>query len=106
MAVEAREALEDEGIATRVVSMPSWRLFMDQDAGYRDSVLPPDVTVRVSMEAGTTLGWDRWVGGGGTAIGLDHFGASGVRDHPRSTGGGDEKAHGFVGLHHWGKDFA
>jgi transketolase len=76
MAVEAREVLEDAGVPTRVVSMPSWRLFMDQDADYRESILPSEVTVRVSMEAGTTLGWDRWVGPGGAAIGLDHFGAS------------------------------
>jgi transketolase len=76
LAVEAREVLEDAGVPTRVVSMPSWRLFMDQDADYRESILPSEVTVRVSMEAGTTLGWDRWVGPGGAAIGLDHFGAS------------------------------
>ena len=76
MAVEAREVLESEGIPTRVVSLPSWRLFMDQDEEYRDSVLPPEVSARVSIEAGTTLGWDRWIGSKGTAIGLDHFGSS------------------------------
>jgi len=76
MAVEAREVLESEGIPTRVVSLPSWRLFMDQDEEYRDSVLPPEVSARVSIEAGTTLGWDRWIGSKGTAVGLDHFGSS------------------------------
>jgi len=76
LAVEARETLEDQGISTRVVSMPSWRLFMDQDPAYRNQVLPPEVSLRVSVEAGTTLGWDRWVGSHGVSIGLDHFGSS------------------------------
>ena len=76
LAVEARETLESEGISTRVVSMPSWRLFMDQDPGYRDQLLPPEVTLRVSVEAGTTLGWERWTGSQGTSVGLDHFGSS------------------------------
>jgi transketolase len=76
LAVEARAVLEGEDLPTRVVSMPSWQLFMDQDQTYRNSVLPPDVAARVSVEAGTTLGWDRWIGGGGAAVGIDHFGAS------------------------------
>jgi transketolase len=76
LAVEARETLEAEGTPTRVVSMPSWRLFMDQDAAYRDEVFPPEVTVRVSVEAGTTMGWERWIGSGGASVGVDHFGAS------------------------------
>jgi transketolase len=76
LAVEAREALEAGGTPTRVVSMPSWRLFMDQDAEYRNEVFPPEVTARVSVEAGTTLGWERWVGSGGASVGVDHFGAS------------------------------
>ena len=75
-AVEARTVLEGDGIPTRVVSMPSWRLFMDQDQAYLDTVLPPQVTARVSIEAGTTLGWDRWLGLRGVAVGLDRFGAS------------------------------
>jgi transketolase len=76
LAVEARKILEGEGIPTRVVSMPSWALFLDQAREYQESVLPPDVGARVSVEAGTTLGWHRWTGPGGAAIGLDRFGAS------------------------------
>jgi transketolase len=59
-----------------VVSLPSWYLFAHQSKTYRDSVLPPDVMARVSVEAGVTLGWERWTGGSGRSIGLDHFGAS------------------------------
>ena len=75
-ALEARETLEAEGIATRVVSMPSWYLFSQQDRAYRDLVLPPKVGTRVAVEAGSTFGWARWVGDAGTAVGIDHFGAS------------------------------
>ncbi len=75
-AVEARETLAGEGIAARVVSMPSWEVFEAQDAAYRDEVLPPDVTARVSIEAGATFGWERWIGDRGIAIGVDDFGAS------------------------------
>jgi transketolase len=56
--------------------MPSWHLFEQQDQAYRDLVLPPDVGVRVAVEAGSTFGWARWVGEGGAAVGIDHFGAS------------------------------
>jgi transketolase len=76
LAVEARRALEAEGIPTRVVSFPSWHLFARQDEGYRHAVLPPEVTARVAVEAGVTFGWERWTGGAGRAIGLDEFGAS------------------------------
>jgi transketolase len=76
LVVEAREGLEAEGIPTRVVSLPSWFLFQQQDQGYRDEVLPPAVNARVSVEAGSTFGWERWVGSGGASVGLDHFGAS------------------------------
>jgi len=76
VALEARERLEAVGTATRVVSLPSWFLFGRQDTAYRDEVLPPDVTVRVSIEAGSTFGWERWNGSSGRAVGLDHFGAS------------------------------
>ena len=76
LAVEARTALEAEGIPTRVVSMPSWELFKAQSPAYRDAVLPPQIKARVSIEAGVTFGWERWIGDGGAAIGLDHFGAS------------------------------
>jgi transketolase len=76
LAVEARERLEADGVPTRVVSMPSWFLFAQQDQSYRDEVLPPSVGNRISVEAGSTFGWERWVGSAGRSIGLDHFGAS------------------------------
>ena len=74
--MKAREKLSGSGIGARVVSMPSWELFGKQDVSYRNKVLPPSVKARISIEAGSTLGWDRWVGPEGKAIGLDHFGAS------------------------------
>lgn len=76
----ARDMLEAEGIRTRVVSMPSFELFEEQDQAYRDAVLPPAVEARVAVEAGATLGWERWVGTEGKVIGLDHFGASAPGD--------------------------
>jgi transketolase len=76
VAVEARERLEAAGTPTRVVSLPSWYLFDRQEPAYRDEVLPPSVGARVSIEAGSTFGWQRWVGSTGRSIGLDRFGAS------------------------------
>jgi transketolase len=76
IAVEAYHTLTAEGIKARVVSLPSWELFDAQDAAYRESVLPAAVTARVSIEAGVTLGWDRYVGSQGVTIGLNRFGAS------------------------------
>jgi transketolase len=76
LCVEAFEALKRDGIAARVVSMPSWELFEQQDASYRDSVLPPDVTARVSVEAASPVGWDRYAGWGGAKIAMNGFGAS------------------------------
>jgi transketolase len=76
LALEAAEALEAAGTPTRVVSLPSWFLFGQQDRAYRDSVLPPFVRARVSIEAGSTFGWSRWVGDAGNSVGLDRFGAS------------------------------
>jgi len=76
LALAARTRLEAEGIATRVVSMPSWEIFLEQTPAYREAVLPAGVKARVSVEAGTTFGWQRWVGDGGAAVGIDHFGAS------------------------------
>jgi transketolase len=73
---EAYETLQQQGIAARLVSMPSWELFEQQDQAYRDKVLPPEVTARVSVEAGTVIGWDRYVGSTGTRIGMHTFGAS------------------------------
>jgi transketolase len=75
-ALAARERLESEGTPTRVVSLPSWYLFERQDAAYRNEVLPPDVSARVSIEAGSPFAWERWVGPEGRAVGLDRFGAS------------------------------
>src|SRR5882757_1543120 len=76
LCVEAYEALAREGIAARVVSMPSWELFEAQDAAYRDSVLPTDVTARVSVEAASPIGWDRYVGRDGAKIAMNGFGGS------------------------------
>ncbi len=72
----AAEALEADGIPTRVVSLPCWERFDAQDQAYRDRVLPPAVKKRVSVEAGVSFGWERWVGDEGAIIGIDHFGAS------------------------------
>jgi transketolase len=76
LAVEARGHLLAEGIRTRVVSLPCWEAFEAQPREYRDAVLPPAITKRVSVEAGVSLGWDRWVGPEGAIIGLERFGAS------------------------------
>ncbi|MFD7667202.1 transketolase [Streptomyces sp. NPDC059788] len=76
LAVEAREALQAEGIPTRVVSMPSVEWFEEQDQGYRDSVLLPTVKARVAVEAGIGLTWHRYVGPQGRIVSLEHFGAS------------------------------
>ena len=76
VALEARELLAQQGVAARVVSMPSWEIFDAQDDEYKNSVLPPGVEVRVSVEAGVTGGWERYVGFRGTSIGIDRFGAS------------------------------
>ena len=76
LAVAAAEALEADGIATRVVSLPCWEAFEAQDAAYRESVLPTAVRKRVTVELGVSLGWERWAGDEGAIIGLDHFGAS------------------------------
>ncbi|MDE2676342.1 MAG: transketolase [Gemmatimonadota bacterium] len=75
IALEARKTLAKQGIGARVVSMPSWRLFAAQPPEYRRQVLPDDV-FRISVEAGSTMGWDRWVGSAGASIGIDRFGAS------------------------------
>jgi transketolase len=74
--VAAHEQLKTEGIKSRVVSMPSWELFEQQDAAYKESVLPAAVTARVSIEMAATLGWDRYIGPKGRSIGMHSFGAS------------------------------
>ena len=76
IALDAAGLLEQEGICVRVVSMPCWELFESQDEDYKESVLPADLTRRVSIEAGATLGWARYIGTDGIAIGVDRFGAS------------------------------
>jgi len=80
LVVEAAETLRGEDVNVRVVSMPSWELFEDQDEEYQEKVLPAAVTKRVAVEAGVTLGWERYVGPEGAIIGLDHFGASAPGD--------------------------
>lgn len=76
MCVSAWETLTAEGIAARVVSMPSWELFEKQDQAYQDEVFPQDIPARVSIEQGSVMGWDRYVGRMGTIIGMHTFGAS------------------------------
>ena len=76
IALEAGELLQEKSIAARVVSLPSWELFDAQPVEYRNAVLPPNIRARISIEAGTPLGWERYVGLDGIAIGLSRFGAS------------------------------
>jgi transketolase len=76
IAVEAREVLEGDGIPTRVVSMPCMEWFEDQDQAYQDSVLPPAVKARVSVEAGIAMPWYRWTGDAGERVSIEHYGAS------------------------------
>lgn len=80
LAVEAGAALEQQGIGTRVVSLPSWELFEQQEQAYRDRILPPACTRRVAVEAGSPFGWERYVGLAGKTIGMQGFGASGPGD--------------------------
>jgi transketolase len=76
LALAVQRELAGQGIGARVVSMPCWELFEAESDEYRASVLPPTITARVSIEAGCTFGWSRWVGDRGITIGLDRFGAS------------------------------
>jgi transketolase len=76
VALEARSRLERHGVAARVVSMPSWEIFEAQDRSWRDTVLPPAVSVRVCVEAGTGLGWERYAGPDGEVVSIERFGAS------------------------------
>ena len=92
LCVEVYEKLKQEGIAARVVSMPSWELFEQQDQAYRDSVLPPGITARVSVEAGSVIGWDRYVGMNGAKIGMHSFGSSApIKDLMKKFGFTPEK---------------
>ncbi len=77
LCVEAYEELAAEGVAVRVVSMPCCELFDEQEAKYRDSVLPPDVTARVAVEAGMEQGWRKYLGLQGRFVGMSGYGASG-----------------------------
>ncbi len=76
LCVGAFERLKAEGVRARVVSMPSWELFEQQDQAYRDGVLPPAVTARVAVEQGSVIGWDRYAGSSGAIIGMHTFGSS------------------------------
>ena len=76
LALQAQEKLSQQGTQVRVVSMPSWELFDQQDQAYRDKVLPPQVSKRISVEAGSTLGWQKYTGSSGLNIGIDTFGES------------------------------
>ena len=80
LCLEARERLEAEGIPTRVVSMPDWSRFRDQDRAYRDEVLPPSVPARLAVEAAASLGWHEWIGPSGDVLAVDRFGASAPGD--------------------------
>ena len=73
---EAAGLLKEQGVAARVVSMPCWEVFVDQDMDFRDSVLPRTVTTRVAVEAGCPFGWERYTGPDGVVIGMNRFGAS------------------------------
>ena len=75
-ALGAQKILKEKGVAARVVSMPSWELFELQSPDYKCNVLPPDVTARLAVEAGVSMGWERYVGDRGAVIGIDRFGAS------------------------------
>jgi transketolase len=76
LALEAGIVLQGKGISVRVVSLPSWNLFDQQPDEYKNSVLPPQIKKRISIEAGTSIGWERYVGLDGKSIGIDSFGIS------------------------------
>lgn len=87
LAVDAKKILQDKGVRVRVVSMPCWELFDAQPQSYKDDVLPPSIAARMSIEAGATLGWAKYVGDRGFAFGIDHFGTSApAADVARSFG--------------------
>jgi transketolase len=74
--IEAGQRLAAEGVNVRLISFPSWELFAAQDQEYKDSVLMPNVQARLSIEAGISQGWDRWVGDRGTILSIERYGAS------------------------------
>lgn len=87
--VRAAEQLEDKGVSTRVVSIPSWELFEKQNVDYKESVFPKSVTNRISVEAASPMGWHKYTGTEGIIMGIDRFGESGpyeeVYEHPCLT---------------------
>jgi transketolase len=92
LCIAAHERLTREGVRSRVVSMPSWELFEEQDAPYRESVLPRSVCSRVTVEAASALGWDRYAGGSGAIVAMHQFGASApVKDVLRKFGFSPER---------------
>jgi len=76
LAIDAAHVLRQEGVQVRVVSMPSWELFEEQSADYKETVLPKQVHARIAIEAASPMGWDRYIGAAGDTITLNHFGAS------------------------------
>jgi transketolase len=76
LALEAAQSLREENVRVRVVSLPCWELFAQQDTEYRAEVLPPQIKARVGVEAGVQQGWERWIGEGGAFVGMRGFGAS------------------------------
>lgn len=76
LALEAGKIIAEKGNKVRVVSFPSWELFEQQSQQYRDTVLPPTLKNRIAVEAGITMGWEKWLGDSGVMVGLDHYGAS------------------------------
>lgn len=80
LAVKAQEALAEEGIAVRVISMPSWDLFEKQDKAYKESVILPDVKARLAIEMAHPMGWEKYVGDAGDILGISTFGASAPGD--------------------------
>jgi transketolase len=80
IALEAADILNADHVPTRVVGLPSWELFEEQDAEYQESVLPSAVKARVAVEAGSAFGWERYVGDAGATVAIDHFGASAPAD--------------------------
>ena len=87
LCMDAYDQLSSEGVRARVISMASWELFERQDQGYRDSVIPPDVSARVAVEQASTMGWDRYVGTAGSIIGMETFGTSApLKDVQRKYG--------------------
>jgi transketolase len=76
LAVQSAQVLEESGIPTRVVSIPCFEWFNEQDQAYKDEILPPAVHARVSIEAGIAQGWRDYVGDRGVSISLEHYGAS------------------------------